>query len=105
MSSLRTTVAIAAAAILPSLGAASIADAFTGAPPLASSSAASASLTCSKWISGQYAYGTCTGSGTWRVVALCNWELKKVGPWVSGSRSTNAGPCSDRATGAVIEFQ
>jgi hypothetical protein len=75
------------------------------AAPLASPSPASAALTCSKYISGKYAYGTCTGSGTWRVVALCHWQTKKVGPWISGSRSSNAGPCSIRATGAVIEYK
>lgn len=75
------------------------------AAPLAISSPASAALTCSKSISGKYAYGTCKGSGTWRVVALCHWEIKKVGPWRTGSGSTNAGPCGIRATGAVIEYK
>lgn len=78
------------------------------AAPLAIPSPASAALTCSKYIDGKYgkyAYGTCKGSGTWRVVALCHWQLKKVGPWRTGSGSTKAGPCYRRATGAVIEYK
>jgi hypothetical protein len=74
------------------------------AAPLASPSPASAALTCSKWTSGDYAYGRCEGSGRWRVVALCEWAPKQVGPWVYDSHESNAGPCWWGVSGAVIEF-
>lgn len=79
--------------------------AVAAAAPLVSPSPASAALTCSKSLSKKYAFGSCKGSGTWRVVALCHWQLKKVGPWINGSGSSNAGPCRWRATGAVIEYK
>jgi hypothetical protein len=89
---------------LRTIVAAGLAAAVAAAAPLASPSPASAALSCSKWTDGDWAYGKCEGSGRWRVVALCEWQFKQVGPWVEGSRESNAGPCDWGASGAVIEF-
>jgi hypothetical protein len=63
------------------------------AVPALAAPASPQTLSCSTSIDGNTGYGTCSGSGTWRVHVSCHLYPDAYGPWVTqttGSITTRA---------------
>lgn len=59
-------------------------------------SAAPTALSCSKQWGNTVGWATCSGSGTFRVKAICKWETDKHSSWITisgGSAKMDAPAC------------
>ncbi|MER6719018.1 hypothetical protein ABT394_12400 [Streptomyces halstedii] len=75
---------------------------------LGAAPAQASSLSCSKTVGSSGGTAWCTGSGTWRVKAVCNYESDKYSGWItqnSGTKYATVPQCTFNIENIIFEVQ